>query len=367
MKKVGGKFWMAVCALLAVYGANVAAQAVDEDEPNYAFGTSDPMAAAQLLTIGSDGTVTVNGFLEPGEAGGFGVDVFSFYARTESADHPADVVTVDINGGIKSGAGSVDTFLAIHGPGPSYTALSWNSDRSADDWDAYISNYRIAQDGVYYVIVTGGENRVADGGAKLIDGGNRESGSYTLIISGVSPTAAPAPTPDPTPDPTPSVKPISIEIKPGPGTVMARIKPNARGSIPVALLSSHDFNALEVDENSLTFGHSGNERSLRKCDKRGRDVNGDRRPDKVCHFDNQAAKFEPTDDKAFLKGTIAGTPFEGNGMLKVIPEKRRGHRRHGDNRHDRDDRDDRDNRHDRDDRDDDDDDDDRKGRDRRHR
>jgi hypothetical protein len=257
--------------------------------------------------------------------------VFSFQARVDN------IVTVDINGGIKSGAGSVDTFLAIHGPAPSYTALSWNPDRSGDDWDAYISNYRITQDGVYYVVVTGGENRVADGGARLIDGGNRESGTYTLIISGVSPTAVPDPTPTPTPTPTPSVKPISIDIKPGRGTVMTRINPHASGSIPVALLSSHDFNALEVDENSLRFGHSGDENSLHRCEKRGRDVDRDGRLDKVCYFDNRASKFESTDDKGILKGTIAGTPFEGSGMLKVIPEKHRGHRRHGDNRHDRDD------------------------------
>jgi hypothetical protein len=345
MKKIRGIFWVVASALLAAYGASAAAQAVEEVEPNYAAGTTDPMSAAQPLTIGSDGTVTVNGFLEPAGTVGFAVDVFSFYARTASADHPeADVITVDINGGIKAGAGSVDTSLAIHGPAPDYTALSWNEDRSTDDWDPYISNRRIDEDGVYYVVVTGGQNRVADGGVTLNDGFNRESGTYTLIISGVSPTAAPAPTPGPTPDPTPDptpVKPISIEIKPGRGTVMTRMNPNASGTIPVALLSSYGFNALEVDESSLRFGHSGDESSLHRCDKRGRDVNGDGLLDKVCHFDNRAAKFEMTDDKGFLKGTIAGKPFEGNGMLKVIPEKRRGHRRDGDNRHDRDDRGDR--------------------------
>lgn len=313
MKKIGGFFCVVASAFLAAYGASALAQAVEEVEPNYAFGSSDPMAAAQPLTIGSDGTVTVNALLEPAGTTGFAVDVFSFQARTDN------VVTVDINGGMKSGLGSVDTFLAIHGPAPDYKALSWNSDRSADDWDAYIGNYRIATDGVYYVVVTGGENRVADGGATLIDGGNRESGTYTLIISGVSPTAAPDPTPDPT-----AVKPISIEIKPGRGTVMTRINPNASGRIPVALLSSDGFNALEVDESSLRFGHSGDENSLHGCEKRGRDVNGDGLLDKVCYFDNRAAKFEPTDDKGILKGTIAGTPFEGNGMLKVIPEKHKG-------------------------------------------
>jgi hypothetical protein len=160
MKRTGGFFCVVASVFLAAYGAGAAAQAVDEVEPNYELGSTDPMAAAQPLTIGSDGTVTVNALLETAGTNGFAVDVFSFQARTD------DVVTVDINGGMKSGLGSVDTFLAIQGPAPDYKALSWNPDRSADDWDAYIANYRIATDGVYYVVVTGGENRVADGAAR---------------------------------------------------------------------------------------------------------------------------------------------------------------------------------------------------------
>ena len=343
MKKIRGIFWVVASALLATYGAPAAAQAVGEVEPNYDSALPDPMSVAQRLTIGSDGTVTVNGDLESN-----GVDVFSFSAHAGATSCTGDQVTAEIVSSRSDMTGDIiDTFLAIHSPAPEYKALSWNDDKDAGagNYNAYISKYCIQQDGVYYVIVTGAQNRVADGGASVVDGGNRDRGSYTLVISGVSPTVAsePPPTSDTGSTPEPSVMQISIEIKPWPGTVMARINPNAKGDIPVALLSAQGFNALEIDESSLTFGHSGDEQSLTKCLKRGYDVNRDGRPDKICHFDNRASKFEVTDDKGIVKGTIAGKSFEGNGMLKVIPEKRRRHHQ-SDRRHDRDDDHDRDRR-----------------------
>ena len=334
MKKIGGIFCVVASALLAVYGTSALAQ-VAEVEPNYDLTLANPMSVAQPLTIGSDGTVTVNGYLESN-----GVDVYSFSARAGATSCTGDHVTAEIVSSRSDVTGDIiDTFLAIQSPAPEYRALSWNDDKDygAGNYNAYISNYCIQQGGVYYMIVTGAQNRVADGGASVIDGGNSDRGSYTLVISGLSPTVASEPPPTSGGStPEPSVMQISIEIKPWPGTVMARINPDAKGDIPVALLSAQGFNSLEVDESSLRFGHSGEEESLTKCLKRGYDVNRDGRPDKICYFDNRAAKFEPTDDKGIVKGTIAGKSFEGNGMLKVIPEKRRRHH-HSDRRHDRDD------------------------------
>jgi hypothetical protein len=346
MKRIRGIFWVVASALLATYGAPTAAQ-VAEVEPNYDRALTDPMSVAQSLTIGSDGTVTVDGHLESTDVEG-DVDVYSFPARAGATSCTGDHITAEIVSSKSDVTGDIiDTFLAIHGPAPEYKALAWNDDKDAGagNYNAYYSNYCINEDGVYYVIVTGAQNKVADGGASVIDGGNRDRGSYTLVISGLSPTVAsePPPTSDTGSTPEPSVMQISIEIKPWPGTVMARINPSAKGDIPVALLSAPGFNALEVDESSLRFGHSGDEKSLTRCLKRGYDVNRDGRPDKICHFDNRASKFEVTDDKGIVKGTIAGKSFEGDGMLKVIPEKRRRHH-HSDRRHDRDDDHDRDRR-----------------------
>jgi hypothetical protein len=118
-----------------------------------------------------------------------------------------------------------------------------------------------------------------------------------------------------------------------------RLNPKWRDTIPVAILSSRKFDARTVDMKTLTFGRTGDEPSLRKCSRGFTHLNRDRRPDLVCHFENQAAAFELGDEEGVLKGmTVDGQPFEGRAMLKVVPEKRHHGHRHGkDHRKDRDD------------------------------
>jgi hypothetical protein len=351
MKKIGGIRLLIVSALLAAYGAGAAAQAVSEVEPNY------PLPAVQRLSFDITGTAMVNALLGSGDA-----DLYSFWAKA------GDVITVDIDGGLKAGAGSVDTFVSVHLPASSnYLVMRGVDDATAIDpgslgtEDSYIQNLVIPADGVYLVSVAGYPNRVADG-AVLSGGPGNTTGTYTLIVIGASPEpVAEAPAPDPVvpdpvvpaPDPVvvvpdPSVpeaeapvppatqvKQVRIDIKPGQRGI-ARINPKSRHEIPVALLSSSDFDAMKVDVKSLTFGRTGDEQSLDKCYRQGVKVNRDRRRDLVCQFENHLADFETTDEEGVLKGKMLdGTPFEARGMLKVIAEKRRSWHNH--KRHDRDD------------------------------
>ncbi len=88
-----------------------------------------------------------------------------------------------------------------------------------------------------------------------------------------------------------------------------------------------------VDLDSLTFGSTGDEQSLKRCLRHTTRVNRDRRRDLICFFENQQAGFETTDEEGVLKGKLKdGTPFEGRGMLKVIAEKRKNHRHDHDRR-----------------------------------
>lgn len=351
MKKIGGIRLLIVSALLAAYGAGASAQATSEVEPNY------PVTAAQRLSFDITGTAMVNALLDSGDA-----DLYSFWAKA------GDVITVDIDGGLKAGAGSVDTFVSVHLPASSnYLVMRGVDDATAIDpgslgtEDSYIQNLVIPADGVYLVSVAGYPNRVADG-AVLSGGPGNTTGTYTLIVIGASPEpVAEAPAPDPVvpepvvpaPDPVvvvpdPSVpeaeapvppatqvKQVRIDIKPGQRGI-ARINPKSRHEIPVALLSSSDFDAMKVDVKSLTFGRTGDEQSLDRCYRHGVKVNRDRRRDLVCQFENHLADFETTDEEGVLKGKMLdGTPFEARGMLKVIAEKRRSW--HDSRRHDRDD------------------------------
>ena len=308
-KKLGIRIAIAA-AFLAASAANGLALAVDEAEQNY------PITSAQKLTMGGDGSVTVYGVMGSAVGATFAdVDFYTFEAWKDN------VLTIDIDDGMKpagSGLRSVDTTLAILGlASQNYPKLRENLDmvKGTQDctvtnchWDAYIKDFVVPEDGWYTVGVTGHPRVVLSGGF-FRDGSSAPSnGSYTLIISGV----------------VPAEQNIVIDIKPG-NKQETKINPKAKGVVPVALLSSDTFDALAIDQSALRFGATGDEDSLAHCQKEGKDVNGDGRPDLVCHFDNERAEF----DMSVLEGTVKGKGkdgkrFKGTGHLKVYgAEKRR--------------------------------------------
>jgi hypothetical protein len=305
MAKNGFRLSLVAAAFIASTAATDAAYAVYEVEPNNDLGTT------QTLAISTGGTAEVTAVLGVLEGSATGdVDFYAFEGRE------GDVVTLDIDGGMKasgSTARSVDTIIAIFGP-PGYAMLRLNDDGgnpldfgSVSPLDSRITNFRLPTTGRYVIGVSSWPRHFTHGGRLMSTTlGPRANGSYTLLVSGV----------------TPLVQQINIEIKPG-SQNLAPINPRSRGNIPVALLSSSEFDALTVDRTSLTFGAAGSEPSLTRCGKEGEDVNGDGRADLVCHFENQAAGFEKGDLEGILRGrTLQGRAFEGRGLLKVVPEKR---------------------------------------------
>ena len=112
---------------------------------------------------------------------------------------------------------------------------------------------------------------------------------------------------------------VSIDIKPGSDT--NPINPNSNGNIPVAILSTTDFDAPSmVDVSSLTFGRTGNEKSLAFCNQNGEDVNGDGLLDQVCHFETQLTGLvNPKIRYGNLKGyTVDGTPLKGKDIVTIL-------------------------------------------------
>jgi hypothetical protein len=119
-------------------------------------------------------------------------------------------------------------------------------------------------------------------------------------------------------DTVPVPQPISIDIKPG--SDPNSINPKSRGKIPVAILSTEDWDSLSrIDLNSLTFGRTGDEGSLAFCHG-AEDVNNDGLQDLVCHFYTQEAGFQCLDAMGILRGkTVEGTPIEGSDSVKIVP------------------------------------------------
>ena len=329
--------------LMAFLGASGVALAVDEVEPN------NPVSSAQVLTIDSTGTAQVNGVI--GTLTGnpnSDVDFYTFQGKA------GDIVTIYTNG-----TTNLDTLIALFGPGPDFTEKAADDDAttpvpgSTNTTDSLISSFQLDADGTWTVGVAAAmTTNFASGGVAGFAGApdSTSYGAYTLTIAGVTPPAPPPPpvtqppveqppVTSPPPPPAPVVQ-INIDVLPG-FRGLTRFDPKAKRTIPVVLLSSVNFDAMQVDPSSLTFGANGDEKSLLRCDPHGVDINHDRRRDLMCHFDAQTAGFQPGDLMGVVKGkTLSGQQFEGKGFLKVVNEKR--HRREGD--HDRDrhrDRDDR--------------------------
>jgi hypothetical protein len=333
--------------------------AVDEAEPN------DSLGATQQLSVGTDGKIIVQGTI--GVTGTTetpipDVDFYSFEGRA------GDPITVDIDDGIKAvGATTrhVDTIVALFRPaavaGTWEILLQNDNTPSIDEGSAPIGGERDARldnppvalpvDGTYIVGVSSAPRLFRNDGSTTSttvtgDRARFPNGSYTLIISGVTPPQL--------------VQYVNIDIKPGDPDEVTRLNPKSKRVIPIALLSnaaagsSPAFNALEVKVDSITFGRGGEEKSLVRChkdrwdkhhhgwdkhhngrdkdhdgipNKRGWDVNRDGLPDLVCLFDISAGAFTEDDLVGKMKGESAnGMRFEAVAKLKVkAPRKYRKH------------------------------------------
>lgn len=114
------------------------------------------------------------------------------------------------------------------------------------------------------------------------------------------------------------VIPVTIDIKPGSFPNSINVKKDR--TIAVAILSSATFDApAQVNRGSLTFGRTGDEKSLVSCNRDPEDVNKDKFPDLVCFFGTQAAGFRLEDTQAILKGrSVGGNRLTGSDSVRIV-------------------------------------------------
>ena len=101
--------------------------------------------------------------------------------------------------------------------------------------------------------------------------------------------------------------PVVVDIKPDDDN--NRVNPKNRGVIPVAVLTTDDFDALTIDVGSLSFGPGGTGAAH---GGHSEDVDGDGDLDLMLHFSTQGSGVSKGDTELCLEGlTVDGVPVAG--------------------------------------------------------
>jgi hypothetical protein len=115
-------------------------------------------------------------------------------------------------------------------------------------------------------------------------------------------------------------RPLTVAIAIKPEDPLASIRRNSSGLTAVAILSAPDFlPRTEVDKETVTFGRTGYEQSLRSCTDGADDFNADGESDLVCHFRTKDAGFESGDTVGTLRGkTRSGRLLNASEVIRVL-------------------------------------------------
>lgn len=106
--------------------------------------------------------------------------------------------------------------------------------------------------------------------------------------------------------------PIKIDIKPGSDVNPINLASN--GVVPVAVLTTNDFDAVNLDPATVTFAGASPVRWVQT------DVDLDGDMDLLFHFNTQALKLNSNSTEASLIGrTFNGQAVEGKDSIKIVP------------------------------------------------
>jgi len=118
------------------------------------------------------------------------------------------------------------------------------------------------------------------------------------------------------PPEVPDGREVSIDIKPGSYPNSINLK--SKGEIPVAILSTKDFDATTVDGETVRFGPG--EAEPDHGSGHLEDVNGDSLVDWLGHFRTQETGLSAGDTEAYIKGkTQDGDDLFGTDSVNIVP------------------------------------------------
>jgi len=106
---------------------------------------------------------------------------------------------------------------------------------------------------------------------------------------------------------------VEIDIKPG--SDPNSINPDSKGMVPVAVLSTAEYDATLIDPDTVLFAGALPVRWTQE------DVDGDGDMDMLFHFKTQELDLDATSTEATLTGTtFGGQPIQGTDMVNIVPK-----------------------------------------------
>ncbi len=116
----------------------------------------------------------------------------------------------------------------------------------------------------------------------------------------------------------PAVSKVAIDIKPG-GNPNNNINPRSKGVVPVAVLTTEDFDAGTIDPDTVEFAGAKPVR-WKLCD-----VDGDGNEDMLFHFKTQELFEKDLNEdstEAMLTGTADGNEISGTDRVWIVPRRK---------------------------------------------
>ena len=108
----------------------------------------------------------------------------------------------------------------------------------------------------------------------------------------------------------------AVEVDVKPGSTSNPVNSNGKGVVPVAILTTEDFDASTVDAGSVRFGPSG--AAIAHGTAHHEDVDGDSDVDLLMHFPTQDSGISKGDTEACIIGlTNEGGYIEGCDSIKT--------------------------------------------------
>jgi hypothetical protein len=105
---------------------------------------------------------------------------------------------------------------------------------------------------------------------------------------------------------------VEIDIKPG--TDPNSINLESKGKVPVTILTSDEFDATDVDPDTVVFAGA----EALRCTMEDVDLDGDE--DMICHFNTQELELTEDSTEGILTGsTYDDMDIEGTDSVNIVP------------------------------------------------